>query len=134
MTLAALAHVHLQWFAEADEVRTEPPSPLRLRTARETGQGFHSPELTAALVLLCGVAALALLGSSLIATTGAMLRHFLAGVGTAEVAEPAALVPTAFGYVARLSVPVAAVGVAGALLGNLVQGDGGSRCAAWCRT
>ena len=116
------AHVHLQWFAEADEVRTEPPSPLRLRTARETGQRPHSPELTAALVLLCGVTALALLGSSLVATTAAMVRHFLAGVGTAEVAEPAAIVPAAFGYVARLSLPVAAVGVAGALLGNLAQG------------
>ena len=116
------AHVHLQWFAEADEDRTEPPSPLRMRTARETGQRLHSPELTAALVLLCGVGALALLGSSLIATTGAMVRHFLAGIGTAEVPEPAAIVPTAFGYVARLSVPVAAIGVAGALLGNLAQG------------
>lgn len=116
------AHVHLQWFAEADEVRTEPASELRMRSARESGQGFHSPELTAALVLLCGVTALALLGSSLIATSGAMVRHFLAGVGAAEVPEPAAIAPSAFGYVARLSVPVAAIGVAGALLGNLVQG------------
>lgn len=116
------AHVHLQWFAEGDEIRTEPPSPSRMRAARETGQGFHSPELTAALVLLCGVTALALLGSSLIATTGAMVRHFLAGVGTAEIPESAAIAPTAVAYVARLSVPVAAVGVAGALLGNLVQG------------
>ena len=115
-------HVHLQWFAEADEVRTEPPSPARMRTVRETGQGCHSPELPAALVLLCGVAALALLGSSLIAATGAMVRHFLAGIGTAEVPQPAALVPTAIGYIARLSVPVAAVGVAAALLGNLAQG------------
>ena len=114
--------MHLQWFAEADELRTEPPSPLRMRTARENGQGFHSPELTAALVLLCGVTALALLGSSLIAATGAMMRHFLAGIGAAEVPEPAAIVPAALGYVARLSVPVAAFGVAGALLGNLVQG------------
>ena len=119
---AVFAHVHLQWFAEADEVRTEPPSALRMRTARETGQGFHSPELTAALVLLCGVTALALLGSSLIASTGAMVRHFLAGIGAAEVPEPAAIVPTAFGYVVRLSVPVAAVAVAGALLGSLAQG------------
>ena len=116
------AHVHLQWFAEGDEIRTEPPSPLRMRTARETGQGVHSPELAAALVLLCGVTALALLGSSLIATTSAMMRHFLAGTGAAEVPEPAAIAPAAVAYVARLSVPVAAVGVAGALLGNLVQG------------
>ena len=119
---AGYAHVHLQWFAEADELRTEPASELRLRTARETGQGFHSPELTAAFVLLCGVTALALLGTSLIATTDAMVRHFLGGIGAAEVPEPAALLPTAFGYVARLSLPVAAVGVAGALLGNLAQG------------
>ncbi len=119
---AGYAHVHLQWFAEADEIRTEPPSALRMRTARETGQGFHSPELTAALVLLCGVTALALLGSSLIASTGAMVRHFLAAIGTAQVPEPAAIAPAAFSYVARLSLPVAAVGVAGALLGNLVQG------------
>ena len=119
------AHVHLQWFAEADEVRTEPPTALRMRTARETGQGFHSPELTAALVLLCGVTALALLGSSLIATSGAMVRHFLAGIGTAEVPEPAAIAPTAFAYVARLSLPVAAVAATGALLGNLAQGGRG---------
>ena len=115
-------HVHLQWFAEADDGRTEPPSALRMRNVRETGQGPHSPELTAALVLLWGVTALALLGSSLVATTGEMMRHFLAGAGTAEVPEPAAIAPTAFGYVARLAPPVAAAGVAGALLGNLVQG------------
>jgi flagellar biosynthetic protein FlhB len=117
----AFAQVHLQWFAEADDVRTEPPSALRMRTARETGQVPHSPELTAALVLLCGVTALALLGSSLVATAGAMVHHFLAGVGTAEVPEPGDIAPTAFGYIARLSLPMAAVGVAGALSGNLAQ-------------
>ena len=121
-TEGVYAHVHLQWFAEADDLRTEPPSALRMRTARETGQVLHSPELTAALVLLCGVTALALLGSSLVATTGDMVRHFLAAAGTAEVAEPAAIAAAAFGYVARLSLPLAAVGVAGALVGNLAQG------------
>ena len=116
------AHVHLQWFAEADDVRTEPPSALRMRTARETGPVLRSAELTAAMVLLGGVSALALLGSSLVATTGAMVRHFLAGLETAEVAQPGVTVPSALRYFARLSLPVAAVGVAGALLGNLAQG------------
>lgn len=119
---AGLSHVHLQWFAEADELRTEPASELRLRSAREAGQGFYSPELTAAFVLLCGVTALALLGTSLIVMAGATVRHFLAGAGAAEVPEPAALLPTALRHVVRLSMPVAAVGVAGALLGNLAQG------------
>ena len=118
----AFAHVHLQWFAASDDGRTEPPTALRMRAAREAGQVARSPELPAALMLLGGVATLALLGPSLLATTRGMLRHFLAGAATLEATALGSFAPAAFGYVARLALPVAAVALAAALCGHLIQG------------
>ena len=118
----AFRHVHLQWFAASDEDRTEPPSALRLRTARETGQVARSPELPAALMLVGGVAVLALLGSSLLATARGMLRHFLAAAATLEATAFGSHAAAALGYAARLALPVAAVAMAGAVCGNLIAG------------
>ena len=117
---APFAHVHLQWFAAPDEGRTEPPSALRLRTARETGQVARSAELAAACVLLGGVIAVALLGASLMATTRSMLHHFLSGAA-AQGPALAGVAPTALIYAARLVLPVVAVGFVCALCGNLMQ-------------
>ena len=122
------SHVHLQWFAAADAAATEPPSELRLRAARASGQVARSPALPSALALLGGVLALALLGTSLIAAAGSMLRHFLAGAGALDVTVPGAVAPSALGYLARLALPVAALALAGALGGSLAQG--GARVAA----
>ena len=99
--------------------RTAPPGALRLHAAREAGLAARSPELTAALVLLAGVAALALLGGSLVAAAGALLRQFLSAAGSPEVAAAAAAAPA---LVVRLAWPVAALGLAAAVGGNLLQG------------
>ena len=54
--------IHLRWFASAeDEGRTEDPSDLKLRKAREEGRITKSQELTGGLVLLLPVLTLILL-------------------------------------------------------------------------
>ena len=58
--------VHLQWFAAEDEGRTEEPSEHKLRKAREEGKVAKSAELSSSLVLLAGIAALGLLGDSIL--------------------------------------------------------------------
>ena len=103
--------------------RTEPPGALRLQAARAAGLTARSPELTAALVLLAGVAALALLGGSLVAAAGAMLRQFLTAAGSPEAAAaPGAAAASAPVLVVRLAWPVAVIGLAAAVGGNLLQG------------
>lgn len=122
------AQVHLQWFAAPGDERTEPPGALRRRAAREAGMVARSAELPAALALLGGVAALALLGASLWDAAGAVLRQFLAAAGSPERAAhaPGSAAGTAagaaLGHVLRLAWPVAAFGLAAAAGGILAQG------------
>lgn len=122
------AQVHLQWFAAPGDERTEPPGAWRRQAAREAGMVARSAELPAALALLAGVAALALLGASLWAAAGTVLRQFLAAAGSpesaahAQGAAPGTAAGAALGHVARLAWPVAAFALAAAAGGNLAQG------------
>lgn len=124
MRSSGFAQVHLQWFAAPDVERTEPPGERRRRAAREAGMVARSAELPAALALLGGVAALALLGASLWAAAGSVMRQFLAAAGSPEgaAAAPGGAAGAALGHVMRLAWPVAAFGLAAAAGGNLAQG------------
>jgi len=81
---------------QADE-RTQQPTPLRLREARERGQVPRSAELTSAAALLGALLGLALLGGGLLADLTDMTRALLAAPGAApsdgvlEAAGPAVL-------------------------------------------
>ena len=119
MSAGTFAQVHLQWFAAPAADRTEPPGALRLRAA---GAEARSADLTGVLALLGGLAALALLGPSLMAAAGDLLRRFLAAAGSPAALAPAAAAGAALGHVLRLAWPVAACGLAAALGGALLQG------------
>ena len=116
-----IERIHLQWFAAEDEGRTEDPTEQKLRKAREEGKVARSAELPSALVLLFGVAAIAVLGDFIIRTIDEMLRYFFVSSTTVDVTDGALLPSATVGYVFRLVLPVASVGFVAAFLGNVLQ-------------
>ena len=58
--------IDLQWFAAEDEGRTEEPSELKLRRAREEGRIAKSQELTGALVFLFSLVTFIFLAKSVL--------------------------------------------------------------------
>ena len=112
--------VDLQWFAAEDEGRTEEPSEHKLRKAREEGKVAKSAELSSSLVLLISVAALGLLGDSMLRSSADMLRFYVAG-STSATSFNAALLITVLSWTARIGLPVLAVAFVVAILGNVIQ-------------
>ena len=73
----AFQHVHLQWFAQEDEGKTEEPTEYKLKKAREEGRVAKSPDLVGAIGLLLTAVALAILAPWLLVTLRDMTRWFL---------------------------------------------------------
>jgi flagellar biosynthetic protein FlhB len=115
------ARVHLQWFAAEDEGRTEEPTEHKLRKAREEGKVARSVEFTSALVLLVGIATLALVSAYLMRHSVSMLRYFLSNATRIDIATDKSVTGTFYIYFLRLSAPILAMALAAALAGNLAQ-------------
>ncbi|MGA2545752.1 MAG: flagellar biosynthesis protein FlhB [Rectinemataceae bacterium] len=115
-------NIGLQWFAAEDEGRTEEPSELKLRKAREEGRVAKSQELVGAVGLLFPAVALVLLGPYFAGTMRDMLVFYLGLVGKADIARDSGpIVAAFFSYFARLTLPIAAVAVIGAIFSNVLQ-------------
>ncbi|MDX9959098.1 MAG: flagellar biosynthesis protein FlhB [Clostridia bacterium] len=118
----AFRHVHLQWFAEEDEGKTEEPTEYKLRKAREEGRVAKSPDLVGAISLLITATALAILAPWLMETLRDMTRWFLYISIEVDPITDAGLLGGAFlRYFARLVVPLGLVAFFAALLSNLLQ-------------
>lgn len=116
------ATIHLQWFAAEDEGRTEEPSEIKLRKAREEGRVAKSQELVGAVGLLFPAAALVLLAPYLARTMREMLLYFLGLVGHADITRDAGpIVAAFFTYFIELTAPIAAVAVVAAVFSNVLQ-------------
>jgi flagellar biosynthesis protein FlhB len=114
--------IHLQWFAAEDEGRTEEPSEIKLRKAREEGRVAKSQELVGAVGLLFPAATLVLLGPYLARTMREMLVYYLSLAGKTDITRDAGPVAIAFfTYFAKLTVPIAAVAVIAAIFSNVLQ-------------
>jgi flagellar biosynthesis protein FlhB len=114
--------IDLQWFAAEDEGRTEEPSETKLRKAREEGRVAKSQELIGAVNLLFPALALVLLGPYLARTMRDMLVFYLSLVGKTDIASDAGPLAVAFfSYFAKLTLPLAAVAVIGAIFSNVLQ-------------
>jgi flagellar biosynthetic protein FlhB len=116
---AQMHNVHLQWFAAEDEGRTEEPTEHKLRKAREEGKVARSVELASALVLLLGIATVAVVAGYFLKNTAQMLRYFFRISATGELSGE--LVQAFFGYFLRLVAPVLIVAFVAAFLGNVLQ-------------
>ncbi len=119
--LAELAGVHLQWFAAEDEGRTEDPTEHKIRKAREEGKVAKSADLASSVVLLFTVITIAVIGRYLLTTTMQMVSFFLRRSTEIDVTKDATIGPAFFTYFLRLALPIAAVAVVAAVLGNIVQ-------------
>jgi flagellar biosynthesis protein FlhB len=116
------ATIHLQWFAAEDEGRTEEPSELKLRKAREEGRVAKSQELIGAVGLLFPASALVLLGPYLARTMREMLLYYLGLVGSTDITTDAGPVAMAFfSYFTKLTLPIVAVAVVAAIFSNVLQ-------------
>jgi len=119
--LRALARMHLQWFAAEDEGRTEEPTEHKIRKAREEGKVAKSQDVTGAIVLLFTVVALLILARYLFTNSLEMLTWFLRRSGETDLVGDGALFRAFYAYFLRLTVPIAMVGFAAAIMGNVVQ-------------
>jgi flagellar biosynthesis protein FlhB len=112
-------NIDLQWFAAEDEGRTEDPTEQKIRKAREDGKVAKSAEFTSALVLLFPIIALGILAPYLFQIMLEMMRYYLSVISARVIAPEH--VRAFLSYMLRITGPVAAVAVAGALLGNILQ-------------
>jgi flagellar biosynthetic protein FlhB len=118
---AAAFEVPLQWFAAEDEGRTEEPTEHKLRKAREEGKVARSVELPAALVLLVGVATMAVISGYFLKNVALMLRYFFQNSCTLDISRDGGVASAFFSYFLRLVAPVLAVAFIAALMGNVLQ-------------
>ena len=114
-------NMHLQWFAAEDEGRSEEPTEHKIRKAREEGKVVKSAEFSSALVLLCGIATLGLIGSYMLSNSIAMLKFFLIHATEMDITSESGLVSAFFGFFLRLVVPTVTVVFIAALAGNVFQ-------------
>ncbi len=113
--------VHLQWFAAEDEGRTEEPSEHKLKKAREEGKVAKSSEVTSALMLIVGIATIAILSGSIVKTLIEMLTFFLSNAASPNFQSSAVVMPVFMGFLARLLAPILIVLFLTAALGNIIQ-------------
>ncbi|MDR2136637.1 MAG: flagellar biosynthesis protein FlhB [Treponema sp.] len=120
--LAGALAIDLQWFAAEDEGRTEEPSELKIRRAREEeGRVAKSQELVGALVLLFPALTLVFLGPSMLRTCVEMLRFFFTRSMELDPVGDRLVAGLFFRYFARLALPIVSVGMLAGILSNLVQ-------------
>jgi len=113
--------VPLQWFAAEDEGRTEEPTEHKLRKAREEGKVARSVELPAALVLLLGVATLAVVSGYFLKIVVYMLRYFFQNSTTLDISRDSGVTSAFLSYFLKLVAPVLAVTFIAAIMGNVLQ-------------
>ena len=118
---AALAAMHLQWFAAEDEGRTEEPTEHKIRKAREDGKVAKSQDVSSAIVLLFSVVALLILARYLLSNSVEMVGYYFIQSTEIDITSDSTLMRSFLGHFIRLALPVAMVAVAAAILGNVVQ-------------
>ena len=114
--------IDLQWFAAEDEGRTEDASETKIRKAREEGRVAKSQELIGAVGLLFPAVTLLLIGPYLVRTMREMLIFYLSLAGKTDIThDPGPIAGAFFSYFAKLTLPLAAVAVVGAIFSNVLQ-------------
>lgn len=119
-----MSQIDLQWFASAeDEGRTEEPSQIKLDRARKEGRVAKSQELNSAIALLLSTITLIVLGKWIYEQCIEIYIFFFTRAGTEDFFNPANGV-VFLTYFLRIVLPIAIVGVVGAVAGNLIQNRG----------
>ncbi|MBN1649365.1 MAG: flagellar biosynthesis protein FlhB [Spirochaetales bacterium] len=114
-------YISLNWFAPEDEGRTEDPTEYKIRKAREEGKVAKSQDLTASIILLFGVIALAISGNFLFRTMAEMMEFFFNRAGDINLTENSLVFDVFMRYFVRLMLPVGGIVFVAAFLGNVLQ-------------
>ena len=116
-----LATMHLQWFAAEDEGRTEEPTEHKIQKAREEGKVAKSQDVTSAIVLLFSVVALLVVSRYMFSNSLDMVADFFRRSTEIDITTDSTVMRSFYSYFIRLTIPVAMVAVAAAILGNVIQ-------------
>ena len=114
-------YIHLQWFAAEDEGRTEEPTDLKLKKAREEGKVAKSADLTSALVLLFAIVGLLVFSGYLMENFQEMMSYFFSRSAEIDITESGEVTDAFFRYFVRLFLPVASICFVAAFAGNVLQ-------------
>ncbi|MFW5683722.1 MAG: flagellar biosynthesis protein FlhB [Spirochaetota bacterium] len=117
----ALEAMHLQWFAAEDEGRTEEPTEHKIEKAREEGKVAKSQDVSSSIILLFTVITLFILGRYVFNNSLEMVTYFLRQSTEVDVLTDSTIMRAFYGYFIRLTLPIALVAFAAAILGNVVQ-------------
>ncbi|MDD6930448.1 MAG: EscU/YscU/HrcU family type III secretion system export apparatus switch protein [Treponema sp.] len=115
--------INLQWFAAEDEGRTEEPSELRLRKAREEGRVAKSQELNSSVVFFLAVLVLLFLANGIFKSLVIMLLYFLSHVAD-EAFSFQKMSSLFFEAILKNVVPFASVGLIAGVISNIAQNKG----------
>jgi flagellar biosynthetic protein FlhB len=113
--------IDLQWFAAEDEGRTQDPTDVTYRKAREEGRVAKSQELIGALGLLLPAVAIFFLAPLMLRTCVEMLRFFFTRINEMDPINDRMVAGIFFTYFIRLVLPILIVAVAAGIFSNLVQ-------------
>jgi flagellar biosynthetic protein FlhB len=113
--------IDLQWFAAEDEGRTQDPTEVTYRKAREEGRVAKSQDLIGALGLLLPAMAIFFLAPGMLRTCTEMLRFFFTRINELDPVDDRVVAGIFLTYFARLVLPILVVAVAAALFSNMVQ-------------
>lgn len=114
----------LQLFAAEDEGRTEEPTEYKKRKAREEGNVPKSQELSGITVFLMGFWTVSLIGGFIFDSMIRIMKYYLENLLTLKITKNSVL-PYFIDMVWLSSssiLPVMAVGVLAAIIGNVIQG------------
>lgn len=111
----------IQWFAAEDEGRTEEPTELKLKKAREEGKVAKSTELTSALVLLFPIISLGILSPYMLHQMEGMLRFYLSISNESNIIGESRIFYAFMLYLVKLVGPIAAIAFIAALFSNILQ-------------
>lgn len=115
--------IDLQWFSAEDEGRTEEPSEVKLRRAREEGRLPKSSELNGAIVFLFTLLTLFILSKRILYNCAEVLIFFFNHINEKDVTN------SVFAYIfaekfGKLVLPIAGVGAVFGFVGNIIQNKG----------
>jgi flagellar biosynthetic protein FlhB len=113
--------MNLQWFAAEDEGRTQDPTEVTYRKAREEGRVAKSQELVAALGLLLPAVAIIFLAPWMLRTCTEMLRFFFTRINELDPIIDRLTAVLFVRYFARLAWPVLVVALIAAIFSNMIQ-------------
>ncbi|MCQ2596268.1 MAG: EscU/YscU/HrcU family type III secretion system export apparatus switch protein [Treponema sp.] len=109
--------------AAEEEGRTEEPSEYKLEKARKEGRVAKTQELAGSLVLLLTVLLLIVLGKMILTNCAELMHFYFTRTANPNVRD-GSLWYAFLNFFARIIIPMGAVGLVGAIAGNVIQTKG----------